>query len=308
PFAAEVHQQLHLANDEETADSFVWLLKESVLGTFKATWHASESPKAISYHLTPPDSFIESGIALVSFIGDLFRARLFDEPQIALCLSILVNELVSLEHIAAISSLIKHTQALFWTYKSEGQLLTSHPDPSFGAMRVVEKPRIRTFLDRFLASAAAVRDGHSVLCKKVVPGQREQMVREVVDLLVGWSKCEGFWDDSERISGMGGILANPCALTADGGSKQAAACVIEQAHTSNYLENLPPPPGLGVGHLSLGAAGTESGFDFDGSSSGFPAVNVVLYRSRTWPNGDFHSVRQSCIDVDKNTRVSGSGW
>ncbi|THU98931.1 hypothetical protein K435DRAFT_517995 [Dendrothele bispora CBS 962.96] len=72
PFAVEVYRYLYLANDEETASSFLWLLKESVLGTFKATWHASESSKAISYRLSPTRSFIESGISLVSFIGDLF--------------------------------------------------------------------------------------------------------------------------------------------------------------------------------------------------------------------------------------------
>jgi hypothetical protein len=47
PFAAEVY----LGNEEKTANSFVWNLKESFLGMFRATWHASVCRSIASLYL-----------------------------------------------------------------------------------------------------------------------------------------------------------------------------------------------------------------------------------------------------------------
>ncbi|KAF5343344.1 hypothetical protein D9758_014187 [Tetrapyrgos nigripes] len=274
PFAAEVHYQLYLGNDEETANSFIWHLRESVLGTFRATWHASKSAKAISYRVTPTFSYVESGLSLVCFIGDLFSVRLFDEPQVGSCLSILVDELVSLEHISAIFCLIKHAEALFWCYQpyEPEDIIPSHLHHlstgihQHGLMRKPKVPKMKAFLDHFLVDAAAVKDGHSVLSRKVVIGEREQIVREIVSLLVGWGRCDGFWDDGGRLDSMRGVLpsfgqqwsmgdvthAIPALASAEGENTGICSTGSADSKFSGHdilqdglLHDLPPPPGLG---------------------------------------------------------------
>jgi len=183
PFAWETYRALGNAFDDDTANSFVWHLRESLLGTFKGCWCSTESTKSISYRFTPSEEYVVSATWLIAFIGDLFNFDLIRVQHIKLCFSILVHELSSLEHITAISVLINHAGPQFWCYP--GGMASHMP------MAMTKEPSremIHMFLKSFLPKTVMLQNGSSVLARTVVAGTREKedKVQEVMNLLAQW--------------------------------------------------------------------------------------------------------------------------
>ncbi|KAJ4482511.1 hypothetical protein J3R30DRAFT_3460160 [Lentinula aciculospora] len=184
PFAWEVYQAVHVAFDEDTANSFVWHLRESLIGTFKGCWCATESSKAISYSFTPSEEYVTSATRLAAFIGDLFTFDLIRVQHIKMCLNILVHELTSLEHITAISVLIDHAGERFWCYAG-GRCST---DTTSSTMVESSRQMIDLFLSNFLPKTAMLQNGSSVLAKTVEAGSgdKEKKVQEILDIVARW--------------------------------------------------------------------------------------------------------------------------
>ncbi|KAJ3801959.1 hypothetical protein GGU11DRAFT_767293 [Lentinula aff. detonsa] len=186
PFAWEVYRALYTAFDEDTAESFVCHLRNLLIGTFEGCWFATESFKAISYRFTPSEEYVTSATWLAAFIGDLFTFGLIRVQHIKLCLNILVHELISLQHISAISVMIDHAGPQFWCYPG-GVRSTTLPL----TMAKVEEPSremINLFLRNFLPKTAKLQNGNSVLARKVVAGssEKDKKVNEVLDILAQW--------------------------------------------------------------------------------------------------------------------------
>ncbi|KAJ3894866.1 hypothetical protein GG344DRAFT_73716 [Lentinula edodes] len=181
-FAREVSQALRDAFDEDTADSFVWHLRESLIGTFKGCWCATESSKAISYRFAPSEEYVASATRLVAFIGDLFTLGLIRVQHIKMCLNILVHELTSLEHITAISVLIDHAGPRFWC-RPGSTLITSSV-----VTREPSREMIDLFLMNFLPKTTMLQNGSSVLARTVVAGsdEKDRKVQEILDIVAQW--------------------------------------------------------------------------------------------------------------------------
>ncbi|KAF5367325.1 hypothetical protein D9757_010110 [Collybiopsis confluens] len=182
PFAWQVYRALWDAFSQDTALSFVWHLRESLLGTFKGCWSASDSAKAISYHFTPSEEYVASANWLAAFIGSLFTFDLIHVQHIKWCLSILVHELSSLEHITAISTLIEHAGPELWCYPGG----VTDPSP-----RVTVEPSlemIHLFLTSFVPKTLNLGNGSSVLARTVTAGtsERDLKVQKIIDLLGYW--------------------------------------------------------------------------------------------------------------------------
>ncbi|KIK69942.1 hypothetical protein GYMLUDRAFT_34344 [Collybiopsis luxurians FD-317 M1] len=182
PFAWEVFCALWDAFDEDTAKSFVWHLRESVIGTFKGCWSTAESSKAISYRFTPSEEYIASANWLTAFVGSLFTFNLVHAQHIKMCLSILVHELASLEHITAVSILIEHAGPALWRYPG------SVADPVPISRSEPSQEMVHLFLRSFLPKTASLQNGSSVVAKIVVAGTREKdaKVQGVMDILAQW--------------------------------------------------------------------------------------------------------------------------
>jgi hypothetical protein len=182
PFAWEGYRALWDAYDEDTANSFVWHLRESLIGTFKGCWCTTESTRAISYRFAPSEEYVASATWLTAFIGSLFTFDLIRVQHIKMCLSILVHELCSLEHITAISVLIKYAGPNLWCYPDGVALpipvITDDPSSEM----------IHLFLDSFLPKTAKLGNGNSVLARTVEAGtaEKDEKLQEVINILAQW--------------------------------------------------------------------------------------------------------------------------
>lgn len=69
-------------------------------------------------HLNPPSQeYLSSALSLTTFVGALFAHGLLPRSTIHHCLSVLVAELSTVEHIHAIHLLVLHATAKLWRGK-----------------------------------------------------------------------------------------------------------------------------------------------------------------------------------------------
>jgi hypothetical protein len=66
-----------------------------------------------------PLAYVSSALSLAAFIGDLFAYNLLPVSQIHMCLSLLVGDLSSVEHVHAIHLLILHAGSGAWGVHDE---------------------------------------------------------------------------------------------------------------------------------------------------------------------------------------------
>ncbi|KAF9265233.1 hypothetical protein L218DRAFT_924382 [Marasmius fiardii PR-910] len=102
------------------------------------------------------------------------------KENISMCLSVLVHELVSIEHIEAIRTLLESAQVEFWCSPEEVR-------PS-GEM-------IRSFIHHFSMKVDNFQDGvtpFSVLGRPAGPEERNAKVHDVLSMLSEWWGGEDF--------------------------------------------------------------------------------------------------------------------
>ncbi|KAJ7623302.1 hypothetical protein FB45DRAFT_101400 [Roridomyces roridus] len=170
PFAFMVYRQFFDLLGEQTAQSFIWHLRECVVGAFKACWDP-DYPNAITYYNAPSFNYVSSAIAQATFIGQLFTYDLIPAPHATACLFVLIKGLSSYEHIDAIRALVTAAGPSFWHGRGA---------PGAGNME------IHKFVATFLEAASPLRANMSVLGRSLKPNDMRDIIAEVETLVTGW--------------------------------------------------------------------------------------------------------------------------
>lgn len=134
PFARAVHDRFRETYGDLYANSLTRHIREIVVGHFKACWKSvspsflphpdpplltsqQDQPYSITYPNPPSIPYLTSAHTLTTFIGDLFSQGLLPRSTIHHCLSILIAELTSIEHMHAIHLLLLHANTKLWKGK-----------------------------------------------------------------------------------------------------------------------------------------------------------------------------------------------
>ncbi|KAJ7504489.1 hypothetical protein B0H11DRAFT_1852897 [Mycena galericulata] len=170
PFAFMVYRQFFDLRGEETAQSFIWHLRECVVGAFKACWDP-DSPNAISYYNAPSFNYVASAVAQATFIGQLFMRDLIPGPHTATCLVVLLKGLSSYEHLEAVRAIIANAGPSFW-----------HGPGTPGQGNIA----IHKFVATFLETVAPLSANMSVLGRSLKPNDMRDIIAEVETMVTGW--------------------------------------------------------------------------------------------------------------------------
>ncbi|PFH54028.1 hypothetical protein AMATHDRAFT_53806 [Amanita thiersii Skay4041] len=167
-FALNVFHKFWQFLSEEAAAQFIWYLGDSVVRVFTSTWDINEQldrfhPKADEYLRTPSQVF--AGLALASFIGDLYQQSLLRNTHLNKCLRILKQNLYFVEHVDALRSLVCHAGPSYWRKTDE----------------------INNFLATVLVAAGRVRDEASLCGQAREEGQVMTMIDDVSNVLKQWN-------------------------------------------------------------------------------------------------------------------------
>lgn len=87
-------------------------------------------PGSISYNTAPSSRFVRSSLSLCNAIAALFKQNLIGREHISMCISVLLKDLMSVEHTEAVYNIILGCGQSFWaqTNPSEDIHPTLHPD------------------------------------------------------------------------------------------------------------------------------------------------------------------------------------
>ncbi|KAJ6621376.1 hypothetical protein B0H10DRAFT_1945433 [Mycena sp. CBHHK59/15] len=170
PFAFMVYRQFFDVHGEDTAQSFIWHLRECVVGSFKACWDP-ESPQGITYYNAPSFNYVASAIAQAAFIGQLFTLDLIPGPHTATCIVTLLKGLNSYEHLEALRAIIANAKASFW-----------HGPDAPGQGNIA----IHKFVATFLEAVAPLSGNMSVLGRSLKAGEMQGIIAEVENMVTGW--------------------------------------------------------------------------------------------------------------------------
>ncbi|KAL0570567.1 hypothetical protein V5O48_011386 [Marasmius crinis-equi] len=174
PFAREIQLCLSANYGESVAAAFAWHMREGTMGVFKASWCTTVNERAVSYHNQPSEEYVHTATEFLRFIGELFSLGVLVRENISMCLSVLVYEMISIEHIEAIRILIESAQIEFWC--PAGQTTPSDE-------------MMRRFIQHFSMKADSFQDGvtpFSVLGRLAGPEERNAKVHEVLGMLSQW--------------------------------------------------------------------------------------------------------------------------
>ncbi|KAJ7180555.1 hypothetical protein C8R46DRAFT_1069827 [Mycena filopes] len=170
PFAFMVYRQFFDIYSEEIAQSFIWHLRECVVGAFKACWDPDAS-NAITYYNAPSFNTVASAIAIGSFIGQLFTCDLIPGPHVAVCIVTLLKGLNSFEHLEALRAIIASAGPSFW-----------HGPGTPGPGNIAIHKFVATFLD----AVAALTANMSVLGRSLKTNDMHDIIMEVERMVTGW--------------------------------------------------------------------------------------------------------------------------
>ncbi|KAJ7224364.1 hypothetical protein GGX14DRAFT_649888 [Mycena pura] len=169
PFAFMVYRQFFELCGEEIAQSFIWHLRECVIGAFIASWDP-DSSTAITYRNAPSFNYVASAIAQATFIGQLFTLDLIPGPHTATCMVTLLKGLNSYEHLEGLRSIIASAGPTFWHGSIPGQ----------------GNIAIHKFVATFLEAVAPLRANMSVLGRALGASEMRGIIVEVEQLVTGW--------------------------------------------------------------------------------------------------------------------------
>ena len=173
-FAFDVYTSFYTALGPESAQSFIWHLREKIVGQFLTAWDP-DHPNAITLENSDKQllarDFVLSSLSMAKLVGDLFVHNLVPRLHAASCLSVLFKNLCSVEHVVAICNLVMHAGVGLWDASEDIRQFKR----AFGEL--VE----RGVLDGSLRS---VLDGES-------DGEMERRLGEVLGVLEEWEMCFG---------------------------------------------------------------------------------------------------------------------
>ncbi|KAK7012270.1 hypothetical protein R3P38DRAFT_3020395 [Favolaschia claudopus] len=170
PFALVIYRQFFEVYGEEVAQSFVWHLRECVVGAFKACWDPDCS-NAISFNNPPSFNYVASAIAQATFVGQLFKCDLIPGPYTAACIVTLLKGLNSYEHLEALRAIISAAGPSFWHGPGT---------PGLG------NTAIHRFVATFLETVAPVNANMSVLGRSLKPNDMHDIITEIETMVTGW--------------------------------------------------------------------------------------------------------------------------
>lgn len=116
-FAFDVYTAFYTALGPESAQSFIWHLREKIVGQFLTAWDP-DHPNAITLENSDKQvlerDFVLSSLSMAKLVGDLFVHNLVPRLHAASCLSVLFKNLCSVEHVVAICNLVMHAGVGLW--------------------------------------------------------------------------------------------------------------------------------------------------------------------------------------------------
>ncbi|KAJ7077864.1 hypothetical protein B0H15DRAFT_915033 [Mycena belliarum] len=171
PFAFMVYRQFFDIHGEEAGQSFIWHLRECVVGAFKACWDP-DLPNAITYRNAPSFNYVASAIAHATFIGQLFTHDLIPGPHTATCIITLLKGLNSYEHLEALHAIVGNAGPSFW----------HGPGGPPGQGNIAIHKFVATFLD----TVAPLRSNMSVLGRSLKAGDMHALIVKIETMVSGW--------------------------------------------------------------------------------------------------------------------------
>jgi hypothetical protein len=121
-----------------------------------------DNPEAITYQWIPSIEYKRAAIALGAFIGDLFMREIISPANVTACLNVLLQNLVSFEHVEAVQALVVHAGPEYWFLNGEG------PEG------------IRRFEGLLVSLADRLHDEMSVVRRTMRPGEIKKAVGGIV--------------------------------------------------------------------------------------------------------------------------------
>ncbi|KAJ7449593.1 hypothetical protein FB451DRAFT_1287378 [Mycena latifolia] len=171
PFAFMVYRQFFDIHGEETGQSFIWHLRECVVGAFKACWDPVRFAHAITYRNAPSFNYVASAVAHATFIGQLFTYDLIPGPHTATCIVTLLKGLNSYEHLEALYAVISNAGTSFW-----------HGPGTPGQGNIAIHKFVATLLD----TVAPLSGNMSVLGRPLKAGDMQGIIKDIEAMVSGW--------------------------------------------------------------------------------------------------------------------------
>ncbi|KAF7370701.1 hypothetical protein MSAN_00703300 [Mycena sanguinolenta] len=177
PFAFMVYRKFFDIYGEEVAQSFIWHLREAVVGAFKACWDPDYA-NAISYADPPSFNYVASAIAQATFVGQLFKAS------------------THMNTSKPCAPLISTAGASFW-----------HGPGAPGKGNIA----IHQFVATFLAAVAPLRWNMSVLGRFLKANDMRDIIAEVETLVSGWvyDPARGMYEIDAKVETQWPKLTSP---------------------------------------------------------------------------------------------------
>ncbi|KAF7309711.1 hypothetical protein MIND_00342900 [Mycena indigotica] len=168
-FAFMVYRQFFHTFGEQISQSFVWHLRECVVGAFLVTWDP-DSPTSITYRNAPSFNYVASAISQAAFMGQLFKLDLVPGPHTATCVITVIKGLNSYEHIEALQAILKNAGPAFWHGTTPGQ----------------GNNALHKFVATFLEAVAPLRANMSVLGRSLKATEMRDIIVQVEQLCSDW--------------------------------------------------------------------------------------------------------------------------
>ncbi|KAF7294410.1 hypothetical protein MKEN_01433400 [Mycena kentingensis (nom. inval.)] len=169
PFAHAVYTAFIRAHGRDVAQSFLWHLRECVVGAFIASWDP-DCPNAITYRFAPSFAYVASATAQAAFVGELFRRELIPGAHAATCVVAILKGLNSYEHLEALRGILAATGPAFWHGTVPGQGNTA----------------IHRFVATFLETVAPLRPNMSVLGRSLKATDMSDMIVDIEQLVTSY--------------------------------------------------------------------------------------------------------------------------
>ncbi|KAH9480267.1 hypothetical protein JR316_0006865 [Psilocybe cubensis] len=191
---------------EELGQTFAWNLRETILTRFIHCWDGTK-PSSINYKNRPHIHYVRSALTLCKSIAALFTRGLIMKAHISMCLSILMKDLMSVEHFEALAIIVLGCGSEFWcpaagdpittvevevapggvVNMTDGSLLLSTSQER-ATVKVLESDHVTYFLSGLAANVAGrnLRGEESVVGQGWGKGQLAARIRELVDSVKLW--------------------------------------------------------------------------------------------------------------------------
>ncbi|KAF8967043.1 hypothetical protein BDZ97DRAFT_1916996 [Flammula alnicola] len=190
--AEELHRQFLTLHGEDIAQNFAWNLREVVLMRFIQCWDCVK-PGSISYRSRPSSRFVRSSLTLCKSIATLYKRNLIGQEHISMCISILLKDLMSVEHADALSNIVLGCGPTFWIPSTLPGCHAETTLPQDTLLLAQDQAlQMDNHVNDFLAGLEAnfisrgLGDDKSVVGQSWGKGQLLERLADIVDYVRGW--------------------------------------------------------------------------------------------------------------------------